>query len=317
MKAGRAAVPEGSLAHRRNIGTCRTLPGCSKRDPIMRASIAYFVGAGTVVAAIAVGLGGGFLMANIMNPHEVREVSKVERRAQQAQQSPQPDSQQGTSSTVAASNTPQAPTPYQAAIQQSATTPVVVAPAPSNSPQPSSEAGNAASPPAQPSPPKEAAAANETQSAPAPKAADASVAKQREKPQEKSQEKPQEQASTQPAAREEQAAVQPASREQASSPDNAYAKARDADVKRQAAEQRRAERRQQWTTRRQPRDQELRDVEAKVREDSDAREVIVERDDSDPPRFSDPDRPRNRDFDRSRRFGGPVGFPSINLFGPD
>jgi hypothetical protein len=280
----------------------------------MRASIAYFVGAGTVVAAIAAGLGGGLLMANIMNPHEVREASKVERRAQQAQQSPQPDSRQGTSSTVAASNTPQAPTAYQAAIQQSATTPVVVAPAPSNSPQPSSEASNVGSPPAQPSPPREAAAANETQSAPsASKAADASVLKQREKP----QEKPQEQASTQPAVREEQAAVQPASREQASPPDNAYAKARDADVKRQAAEQRRAERRQQWTTRRQPRDQELRDVEAKVREDSDSREVIVERDDFDQPRFSDPDRPRNRDFDRSRRSGGPIGFPSINLFGPD
>ena len=255
----------------------------------MRTSIAYFAGAGTIVAAIAAGLGGGVLMANIMNPHEAREVSRLEQRRaapQQAQQSPQPNSQQGTPST--ASNEPQAPTPYLAATQQAATKPVVVAPAPSNSPQPSSEASNAALPKERP---KETAAANEpsAQTAPSTKPADASVSKQREKP----QEKPQEQASTQPAARE----------DQASSPDNAYARARDADVKRQAAEQRKAGRRQQWTARRQQRDQEMRDVEQKVREDSDPREVIVQRDDS--------DRPRN--------FGGPtrVEFPHINLFGPD
>ncbi len=280
----------------------------------MRTSIAYFAGAGTVVAAIAAGLGGGLLMANIMNPHEAREVSKLEQRRaapQQAQQSPQPNAQQGTPSTVAASNGPQAPTPYQAATQQAATKPVVVAPAPSNSPQPSSEASNAvpqAAPPAQPKEqskeqPKETAAANElsAQTAPSTKPADAPVSKQRQKPQE--------QASTQPAARE----------DQASSPDNAYAKARDADVKRQAAEQRKAERRQQWFARRQQRDQEMRDVEQKVREDSDSREVIVQRDDSDRPRFFDSDRPRDDDSDRPRNSGGPMRaeFPRINLFGPD
>ena len=34
----------------------------------MRASTAYFVGAGTIVAAIGVGLGGGIVAGNIMNP---------------------------------------------------------------------------------------------------------------------------------------------------------------------------------------------------------------------------------------------------------
>ena len=46
----------------------------------MRASIAYFAGAGTVVAAIAVGLGGGLTIANIISPHLDKgiEVSRLE-----------------------------------------------------------------------------------------------------------------------------------------------------------------------------------------------------------------------------------------------
>ena len=35
----------------------------------MRTSTAYFVGAGTVIAAIVVGLGGGLLMTNIVSRH--------------------------------------------------------------------------------------------------------------------------------------------------------------------------------------------------------------------------------------------------------
>jgi hypothetical protein len=65
-------------------------------------------------------------------------------------------------------------------------------------------------------------------------------------------------------------AAQPSPREQITAPENAFAKARDADVKR-VTEKRRAERRQQWTERRrhlQRPDQELRDVEAKVREET-------------------------------------------------
>jgi hypothetical protein len=314
-----------------------------EEDLTMRTSIAYLAGAGTIVVAIAAGLGGGLLMANIMNPHEGREVGKLERRAQQAQQSPQPNSQQSTPSNVTASSGPQAPSPYQAATQQATITPVVVAPAPSNSPQPAGDASHAA-PPIQPSEQvqvkeqsKETATVNERQSGPPMKSADKSASKpqarpQEARPQEQVQEKQQDQKQQdqkqqdqkqqdqkqQDQKQQDEAAIQPTPRDQASSPDNAYAKARDADVKRQAAEQRKADRRQ-WATRRQQRDQEMRDVEQNVREDSDSRghEVIVQRDDSDGPRFFGSDRPRNRDDDRPRNFGGPIGFPHINLFGPD
>jgi hypothetical protein len=44
----------------------------------MRISTAYFAGVGTVVVAVAAGLGGGYLAANIANPPSV--VSKLERR---------------------------------------------------------------------------------------------------------------------------------------------------------------------------------------------------------------------------------------------
>jgi hypothetical protein len=68
--------------------------------------------------------------------------------------------------------------------------------------------------------------------------------------------------------------------EQVKAPENAFAKARDADLRREArrAEQkRRAERRQQWAERRRPRqDQELRDVEARVREETEPRAFTAE-----------------------------------------
>src|SRR5512134_25067 len=44
----------------------------------MRISTAYFAGVGTVVVAVGVGLGGGYLAANIANPPS--GVSKLERR---------------------------------------------------------------------------------------------------------------------------------------------------------------------------------------------------------------------------------------------
>src|SRR5262245_4348692 len=44
----------------------------------MRTSTAYFAGVGTVIAAVAAGLGGGYLAANIANPPP--GVSKLERR---------------------------------------------------------------------------------------------------------------------------------------------------------------------------------------------------------------------------------------------
>ena len=46
---------------------------------MMRISTAYFAGIGTVVVAVAAGLGGGYLAANVVSPHEPT-VSKLERR---------------------------------------------------------------------------------------------------------------------------------------------------------------------------------------------------------------------------------------------
>jgi hypothetical protein len=79
---------------------------------------------------------------------------------------------------------------------------------------------------------------------------------------------------------------QQASTEPASSPDNAYAKARDSDVKRAASERRRAERHERWAERRRydardargGRDQtDWDDVARNVRADSDTRDVVVRR----------------------------------------
>ncbi|MGY3406357.1 hypothetical protein ACVWZV_002470 [Bradyrhizobium sp. GM5.1] len=90
-----------------------------------------------------------------------------------------------------------------------------------------------------------------------------------------------------------------ASTEPSSSSDNAYAKARDSDVKRATSERRRTERRERWAERRHydfrdPRGMRDRtdwdDVARNIREDADAREV--------------PSRPRG-------------GFPQIRLFGDD
>jgi hypothetical protein len=66
--------------------------------------------------------------------------------------------------------------------------------------------------------------------------------------------------------------AQPVTPEKIAAPDEAFARARDADIKRAEA-RRRAERRQQWAERRRPRQQqELKAVEEKVREDTDPRQ---------------------------------------------
>jgi hypothetical protein len=77
-------------------------------------------------------------------------------------------------------------------------------------------------------------------------------------------------------------AMQTAARESSVSPDDAFVGARDADIKREVrrAEQRRkAERRQQWAERRRYRvrqDDDLRDVEQKVREETEPRMLAAE-----------------------------------------
>jgi hypothetical protein len=246
----------------------------------MRASMAYFAGAGTIVVAIAAGLGGGLTIANIVSPHQqTREISKLEQRmsakpipasaeADQAKTQTQPDQPR------AQADQPKAPVPYLAATQ-AANTPIVVAPAPQDQPQSQTQAAAAAP---QPSPqPVEASVANDQPAKPA----DTSAAKPQAAPRE-------------------QAALQP---------DDANAKARDGDLKRLAAEKRKAERRQQWADRqkvRQSRDVELRDVEASVRRDTDGPRIVVNQDD---------DSDSRGDFDRPRR----IDFPrfNFNLFGGD
>jgi hypothetical protein len=84
----------------------------------MRISTAYFAGVGTVVVAIAAGLGGGLLFANIVNPHSAKygtETSKLEQRMSQR--------------AVPVISSPSEPVPYLAAAT-TATNPVTVAAAP-------------------------------------------------------------------------------------------------------------------------------------------------------------------------------------------
>jgi hypothetical protein len=183
-----------------------------RRSRIMRITTAYFAGVGTVVAAVAMGLGGGLLISNIVSPHEPKvEMSKLELRM--------------SSKPIPASNAPAEPAASAAATQptpSAANTAQVQPPQPSA--QPAETVATNPSPPSDPTPAAQAA--------------------------------------------------QPAPREPIATPENAFAKARDADVKR-VTEKRRVERRQQWTERRRYRpnqDQELRDVEAKVREETEPRQ---------------------------------------------
>ena len=97
----------------------------------MRASMAYFAGVGTVVAAVAVGLGGGLLISNIVSPHEPRiEMSKLEQRM--------------ASKPIPVSNAPSEPVSYLAATPAASSPITVATPAPQTAP------ANAASKPAPP-----------------------------------------------------------------------------------------------------------------------------------------------------------------------
>jgi hypothetical protein len=185
----------------------------------MRTSMAYFAGAGTVVVAIAAGLGGGLLIANMVNRHSPRqEMTKLEQRM--------------SSKPMPVSNAPSEPVQYLAETQAAAANPgAAAAPTPNQPETPPAEASTASNTGANAQPPA---------SAPQPPA-------------------PVKQAATP---------------EQTKAPEDVFAKAADADVRREtrrAEERRRAERRQQWAEKRryqQRQDQELREVEQKVRDDT-------------------------------------------------
>ncbi len=243
----------------------------------MRVSMAYFAGAGTVIAAIGIGLGGGLTIANVMAPHqEKQEQSKLEQR-------------------MAAKPIPpsaQADQPKQQTEQATPAVPYVAA---------TNATINANTAPAQPQPQTQAAApAPQPSQPPAEKAANNQPAKPAEPQTAKAQPEPREQ-------------QVPPRDQAASSPEDANAKARDSDLKRLAAEKRKAERRQQWADRknaRLSRDAELRDVEESVRRASDGPRIVVRRDDDESDRLRDSDR-------RGDRGDRPFGLPGFNLFGGD
>jgi hypothetical protein len=103
----------------------------------MRASMAYFAGAGTVIAAIVGGVGGGLLIADMISPKSPRqgvEMTRLERRT-----SPEP---------IPAAATALEPVPYLSAPPPSASGAVVAA-APVQAPV-QAEAANPAPTPARP-----------------------------------------------------------------------------------------------------------------------------------------------------------------------
>ena len=214
----------------------------------MRASTAYFVGVGSIVAAIAIGLGGGIVAGNIMHPTAPKQGPDTGKMAQRAE--------------AAAPATTSAPSERLQYLTGSQTFGAVIA-APAQAQgeakpetKPDMQPTQASAEPAAPPPPQTTAAVEP------PKPVLASP--------------PQ---ATKPV--EQQAAIEPAP-----TPDNAYAKARDSDVKRAASERRRVERHERWAERRRYDTRDARggrdqtdwdDVARNVRADSDPRDVVVRR----------------------------------------
>src|SRR5262245_32626403 len=209
----------------------------------MRAATAYFAGGGTVAVAIAGRLGGRLLLGDIMSPQQPKypgsEVTRLEQRA----------SQQPIRTASGATQ----PVPYMTATQIANT--VAEQPAPVQQPQQA--------------PPQQQAQSQAQQAAAQP----AEPPKQ-----------PERNTSTQPASAAAQSsppADRPAAR---AAPEDSFAKAHDGDVRardsdvkndaRRADDRHKAERRQQWADKRkwrQRRDDDLGDVEASVREATEAR----------------------------------------------
>ena len=227
----------------------------------MRTSTAYFAGLGTVVVAVAAGLGGGYLAANIVNPHEPG-VSKLERRMSATPlPAAAPSEPVRIAATTVAATNPIAASPVaappQTEPQQTVASQALAPRASALQTPPKSEPQTTASNVVAPAEEKTANNAPRTvQPVPA---------------------KPAEQASEKPMV------------EKTAAPQEAFARARDADIKRAAVEKRRAERRQRWEERRrfrQPREQELEAVEEKVREVTEPRHAFaVERVRTESPRI--------------------------------
>ncbi|WP_213285672.1 hypothetical protein [Bradyrhizobium sp. sGM-13] len=211
----------------------------------MRTSTAFFAGAGTVVVAVAAGLGGGYLAANIVSP-PTHVISKLERRM--------------SAEPISVSTEPSEPVPHLAATVAAANT-VPAQEQPQTQPQQTQP-----QPPTPPQPQTAAAAPSANNASTEEKTANNAAAAQPVPPPPK------------PSKPAEQANEKTAAPEKAAAPQEAFAKARDADLKRAAAEQRRAERRQRWADRRrfqQPREHDLEAVETQVREATEPRRIII------------------------------------------
>ena len=191
----------------------------------MRASTAYFAGAGTVIVAIVGGIGGGLLFADMVSPKAPKqEMTRLEQRM-----SSQPiEVKAGAEPTVNPAAPPSSTT---------AAAPTVPVAPPT---QTEAKIAPAATPPAD------------------------TVA------------------ATQPAVPVTEAPASPpaAQKQAATAPEDSLAKAKDVDIKRAATEKRRSERRRQWSEkrryqRREDPDQELREVEAKVREETETRPIFA------------------------------------------
>jgi len=210
----------------------------------MRASTAYFVGAGTIIVAIAIGLGGGIVAGNIMNPIAPKQGADASKMAQRTDAASAPAPASSSSERVQ----------YLTGSQAFGT--IVAAPA------------QAEAKPEAAKPDTQAIQANAELSTPPPSQA---AAVEPPKPPPASSAKPVEQ----------QASTSQSSSSDNASARDAYAKARDSDVKRAASERRRAERRERWAERRHYESRDPRamrdrtdwdDVARNIREDSDTRD---------------------------------------------
>ncbi|HSK40288.1 MAG TPA: hypothetical protein VK943_11025, partial [Arenibaculum sp.] len=137
----------------------------------MRASTAYFAGAGTVIVAIAGGIGGGLLFADMISPQGPKqEMTKLEQRMSsqpiQVKADPEPAANPATPPTTTAAApapAPAAPAPAPAPAQiEAAKSAPAAAPPPAEAKvaaQPTAPATQAEAPPSQPAvQPKQAAA---------------------------------------------------------------------------------------------------------------------------------------------------------------
>jgi outer membrane biosynthesis protein TonB len=218
----------------------------------MRAATAYFVGAGTIITAITIGLGGGIVAGNIMNPIAPKQGANTAELARRA------------GPTEATTNAASERIEYLTGSQAFGA--MTAAPA-----QAQEDAKPSAKSLAKPGVKSDEAQTTQPSAAPSSQ-------------QNVAAEEPKRAAAQQPAKpAEQQAATEPSSSStsEKSAPENANAKARDSDVKRAAAERHRAQRRERWAERRHydgrdySRRTDWNDVARNIREDSDARDVVA------------------------------------------